>query len=339
MSIKEEALEFARKVDLPSFLENEMRFVPVNAKGKGRFYNSPFRSEKSASLHVSYKDDSWIWYDHGSVAKNGGDGIALLRCMGYSFVDAVEKLAAFEGFRGAVSPGIKTSYVRRKRKKQSNDSVSLLKDNLAKKVEKALFTRKVYARLSQTSVIVEKYFLDRGLPYYPEIGARLFVDFKNSLKFIAFPIPSPLSMRGLELREAISADMELSLDGRKQRKCYGVKTLWVLRRSSERVLITESIMDALAGEVLFACPDATLIALNGVGQAHEIERMLDKSGLAPKEALIVLDNDAPGREATSVVKRILTSRHVKVVSVPALSEKDPLRELLKKEDKNGKISC
>jgi len=338
MSIKEEALEFARRVDLPSFLENEMRFVPVNTKRNERFYCSPFRSEKSASLHISYKDGSWIWYDHGSAERNGGDAIALLRCMGYSFIDAVGKLASFEGFRGAVSTGIKAPYVRRKTKRQNHNSVSSFQDNLTKKVEKALFTRKVYARLPQTSLIVEKYFLDRGLQYYPEIGARLFIDFKNSLKFIAFPIPSPLSMRGLELREAISADMELSLDEGKQRKCYGVKTLWVLRRSSEKVLITESIMDALAGEVLFACSDATLIALNGVGQAREIERMLDKSGLNPKEALLVLDNDGPGKEATSLVKRILMSRHVKV-SVPALSEKDPLRELLKKEDKNGKVSC
>lgn len=324
MSIREEALEAARRVDLPAFLEGSLGLRPVNLRGENRFYYSPFREEKSASLHVSYKQGAWIWYDHGSAEKVGGDAIDLLRRMGYSFTDAVEKLASFEGFQGPVKP-----------EKQSNPRNRKRSAEISKKMEKVLFTRKVYSRLPETSVIVEKYFKDRGLSYYEEIGARLFVDFKNSLKFIAFPIPSPKSMRGMELREVVPASMELSVE--KKRKCYGVKALWVFRRSKDRILIAESIMDALAGEVLFDCRDRTLIALNGVPQAHEVEVMLDRSGFKPREALVCLDNDDPGREATAVVRSILLSRDIDVSS-PVLSAKDPLRELLGKEAENGEIS-
>jgi len=328
MSIKEEVLESARKTNLPAFLEGALGIVPVSSKGENRFYYSPFRAEKSASLHVSYKNGSWIWYDHGSAEKVGGDAIDLLRRMGYSFADAVKKLASFEGFHGSVRPAKKTGQEKQRRRSKVRSA------DLAK-MEKVLFTRKVYSRLPVTSAIVEKYFLDRGLPYYEEIGARLFVDFKNSLKFIAFPIPSPLTMRGMELREVVSATMELSVE--KKRKCYGVKALWVFKRSENSILVTESIMDALAGEVLFNHTDDTLIALNGVPQAHELEVMLQRSGLRPRKAFVCMDNDAPGREATAVVKRILLSRDIDVYT-PVLTAKDPLRELLGKEAENGEIS-
>lgn len=314
--IDEEKLKHARTVNLPAFLEEEMGLTPVAIEGSGRFYLSPLGSEKTPSFHVSYKDGVWLWFDHRTAEKAGGDGIALLRRLGYSFKESVERLVGFSGYRdGACATQVK-------RMQQSRD---ISKDNLegkTVKLEKALYAREFYARLPDSGSTVERYFTDRGLAYHPEIGARLYVDFKNSTKYLATPAPYPSEIRGIELREHFPAHMELSADFRKKRKCYGVKSLWVFKRDQSRLLVTESILDAIAGEKLFSMPEATLVALNGVGQAAEIERLLKY--VTPKEVFVALDNDDSGREAGKIIKRILEKNGVNAV-FPEFNGKDPLR--------------
>ena len=114
----------------------------------------------------------------------------------------------------------------------------------------------------------------------------------------------------------------MSADFRKKRKCYGVKSLWVFKRDQRRLLVTESILDAIAGEKLFSMPEATLVALNGVGQAAEIERLLKY--VKPQEAFVALDNDESGREAGKIIRRILETNRVKII-FPEFDGKDPLR--------------
>lgn len=314
--IDEEKLRLARTVDLPAFLEEEMGLVPVSIEGSGRFYLSPLGNEKTPSFHVSYKDGVWLWFDHRIAEKAGGDGIALLRRLGYSFKESVERLAGFSGYSDRAITALE------KRMPQSRD---IRKDNLegkTVKLEKALYAREFYARLPDSGSTVERYFIDRGLAYHPEIGARLYVDFKNSTKYLATPVPYPSEIRGIELREHFPAHMELSADFRKKRKCYGVKSLWVFKRDPKRLLVTESILDSIAGEKLFSMPEATLVALNGVGQAAEIERLLKY--VKPQEAFVALDNDESGREAGKIIRRILETNRVKTV-FPEFDGKDPLR--------------
>jgi hypothetical protein len=151
------------------------------------------------------------------------------------------------------------------------------------------------------------------------------VDFKHSTKYITIPVPYPSDMRGLELREYFPASMEMSADFRKKRKCYGIKSLWVFKRNPRRLLITESVLDALAGENLFDLQDATLVALNGVGQAAEIERLL--KCVKPEEAFVAVDNDGPGREAGRIIKGIFERNRVRGI-FPEFNGKDPLRAYL-----------
>lgn len=320
-----EVLGYARTVNLPAFLESEFGLRPAGVRGNERFYLSLFRHENSPSLHVSRKNGIWVWFDHGSAERSGGDAIELLRRMGYSFAEAVEKLAGFNGF--SVIGGAR----REKSMQPSRPPVSSIEKEtvLVEKMEKVFYVRDVYAGLPEPGRVVKRYFLDRGLAYYPEIGAKLFVDFKNSVKYVAFPVPFPPTMRGMELREAIPVSMEMSPGFKKKRKCYGLKSLWVLRRYGERMLIAESILDALAGEKLFGLRDATLVALNGIGQAREVEVLLRGIRPRPKEVLVVVDNDGPGREAAEIIRGILASRRIKT-TCPTLLEKDPLRELLRK---------
>lgn len=317
--IDEEKLRLARTVDLPAFLEEEMGLVPVSIEGSGRFYLSPLGSEKTPSFHVSYKDGIWLWFDHRTAEKAGGDGIALLRRLSYSFKESVERLAGFSGY---------CDRTRTTQMKRMPQSYEVRKDNLdgkSVKLEKALYAREFYARLPDSGSTVERYFIDRGLAYHPEIGARLYVDFKNSTKYLATPVPYPSEIRGIELREHFPAHMELAAGFRKKRKCYGVKSLWVFKRDQRRLLVTESILDAIAGEKLFSMPEGTLVALNGVGQAAEIERLLKY--VTPKEVFVALDNDDSGREAGKIIKRILDKNRVKAV-FPEFDGKDPLRAYL-----------
>lgn len=316
-------LHYARTVNLPAFLESEYALRPTGIKGEERFYHSPFRAEKKPSLHVSRRNGIWIWFDHGSVERSGGDAIAFLRQYGYTFTEAAEKLAEFNGWHGDIKKRRKIE-----RKFEIPDPKKAIAAFVKEMMDKITQVRKTYSGLPAPGKYVESYFTDRGLPFHPEIGARLFVDFKHSTKYIAFPLPYPSVMRGMELREAIPASRELSSAGKK-RKCYGHKTMWVLRRSSERMLISESIIDALASEVLFGLGDATLVGLNGVGLASEVATLLRQTTPAPKEVYVVVDNDEPGLEAREMIRAILADRRIKGI-FPDLTEKDALRELLQR---------
>ena len=323
--IDRELLEYARTANLPAFLESEFGLRPVGNKG---FFPSPFRSESNPSLHVSCREGIWIWYDHGAADRRGGDAIELLRHLGCSFKEAAKRLAVFNGWDGDINKG----RIREEKRetKRIEPSRTLTTPSILEKIDKILFVRDTYAGLSAPGMGVRRYFTDRGLHYHPEIGARLFVDFKKSTKYVAFPLPNPSVMRGLELREAIPASRELSTAG-KMRKCYGLKSLWVLRRRSDKMLIAESIMDALAGEVLFGYEDATLVALNGVPQASEVGKLIlwmkESMKLSLREVIVAIDSDDPGREATMVIRKAMD--HYRIMArYPELTEKDTLRELL-----------
>ena len=75
LMIDENALDLARTVDLPSFLETELGLTPVTVDGNGRFYLSPFGDEKTPSFHVSYRDGVWLWYGTRPYAR--WDRVAL----------------------------------------------------------------------------------------------------------------------------------------------------------------------------------------------------------------------------------------------------------------------
>jgi len=309
-------LELARTVDLPAFLESELGLAPCFKEGPGRFYNSPLRKENVSSLHVSYRDGVWVWYDHGSAERRGGDAIELLRKLGHSFPEAVERLAKFNGGCHGISA--------RKASPCGHD-IAWKDKSLEGKSERIGYAREFYERLPESGYAVKKYFSSRGLNYHPEIGCRVFVDFKGSTKYLVFPVPTPLSITGVELREMVPLDKETAPGFKKKRKSYGAKSLWVLRRDPKRILITESIMDGLAGETALNESEITLVSLNGVGQALMIDGFLKE--FQPEEALLALDRDGPGREAEAIVRKLLFKHSVKVSS-PELSGKDLLREHL-----------
>jgi len=136
---------------------------------------------------------------------------------------------------------------------------------------------------------VEKYFHSLGIPYYQEM--RAFPLTYKGVNYIGIPSPDPIARSGLECRGFVFRGG--MIQPVPKRMTMGRKLPWVLRRDHSRWLVTESITDALAGEVVFSDASISLCALNGVGN---IKKMPD---YVPSGAYVTLamdnDGDANGR--------------------------------------------
>jgi DNA primase len=78
-------------------------------------------------------------------------------------------------------------------------------------------------------------------------------------------------------------------------------------------LVTESILDSLAGDIYFGRPSLSLCALNGIPNVKWLERIVDT--YSPCKMLLALDNDSAGKEATEKAKEILKGKKVKIEMV------------------------
>jgi hypothetical protein len=313
-------IEKAKRVNLSQYIEIVLGLVPERRYKNSVFYFSPFRTETEASLHISYLDGIWVWYDFGS-RHHCGDTIEFVRAYkNYSFREAVEELLHFNGEGRAIS-------VFSPRPKITKWTTGL------KKMRKIIKARYTYSGLINNNVLIKKYFTERGLMFHEEMGCRIYTDFKDHTNYIASPLPNAENLRGLELREICPLERELET-GRKKRKSHGSKTLWVLKRDISRFLLTESVLDALAGEVLLNDRRISLAALNGVGQVNQLEAMI--ISLKPKEMIVSMDNDRAGQDALKEIENILRDLNVNY-KVWQTETKDLFRELYK--TKGGKRSA
>ena len=73
------------------------------------------------------------------------------------------------------------------------------------------------------------------------------------------------------------------------RVARGLKGPWILKRGNAPILITESIVDCLAGNELFG-PSFTLCALNGLNTGERLQAYLKR--LPSRIIYVALDNDA-----------------------------------------------
>ncbi len=319
--MEREVIEKARGINLPAFIECVSGQTPQRKRANGMFYFSPFRTENVPSLHVSFKNGLWLWYDHGSAEHMGGDAIEFVRNLkDCSFNEAIEILLDFDGHE--LTPGRRTS---RKDSVRYEQHTRYSHSNSAK-LRKIFRVREFYDRLSDNyTTTMKKYFTDRGLRFHEEIGCKVHFHFIDKVRYIVFPLPYQKNMRGLELKEICSLEKDLGLiDERKKRKNYGTKTLWLFKRNASRLLVTESIVDALAGEIILDDYNISLAALNGVGQVSQLDQMM--KALKPKKVLLSIDKDIAGEEATRIAKQILLKNRV-VHEVLKIKQKDLFREL------------
>jgi hypothetical protein len=283
-----EAIEQAKRINLISFLE-QLGFRPSWQSGERAMFFSPLREEKNPSFYVQRFDGCWMWKDWGTGEK--GDIINFIELYyGIDFAEAVRRLDPLQTAtgRGVLSPeDLRTSQSPKTCKRDSRE-VGWVKE----------FYRKRAIKMNLNKMeVVRGYFLRRGVRYYPEMKCILVNDWKEKKLYVGIPVPFPLKMRGLELRE---------IDG-DSRKTWGRKTLWLLKRNPRRVLVTESVLDALAGELVIGDDSITLCSLNGVCNVDQLGDLFVQ--YRPREVIMALDADEPGRkaaqEAIDIAKRHL----------------------------------
>lgn len=261
-------------VSIKTFLETEYGCV-FRRIGSSYFCLSPLRAESNPSFSVNFNEN--LWYDFGTG--EGGDIFKLvMKLKSCGFKEALEYLRDFAKLS---EPAKKTEKI-------------LVKNNL----DKSQFARKFYQSITKTSneLFIRRYFKDLSLPFHSEIGVAEYRDSYGN-RFIAFPIPDRDNIEGLECRAVIDRDGRIEhavdKDGHKIRRTIGRKACWFLKRTSS-LLITESIIDCLAGELIYGT-HLSLCALNGVGNARLVPEIVHRHQIS--RIYLALDADEPGRMA------------------------------------------
>lgn len=282
VSMQKEEIERLKRMDLISYLES-MGFRPDWRRGDKAMFFSPLREEQNPSFYVQRFNDYWTWKDWGTG--ESGDIINFVELYyGINFTEAVERL-------GVSPPAHFTPSLDNLRCDPRKDSVDWVRE----------FYRKGILMNQNKIEIVRSYFLKRGVRYYSEMKCILVNDRKENRTYIGIPVPFPLKMRGLELRQ-VDGDL---------RKTWGRKTLWLLKRDPLRILIAESVLDALSGEILLGDETITLCSLNGVCNVGQLEDMFIQYG--PKEVLLALDADEAGQKATQEALEIAKRHSLPVI--------------------------
>lgn len=254
-----------KQLDLGRFVEENCN-IPCRTRSQGiSYYPSPFRQEKEPSFTVQYFKGEWHWRDWGGDEEDRGDIFSLvMRLWNVSFLEAAQMLMARE---------FPADYYRREKESQTMD-----------KQIKLELVKKIYARMLKLNdlTLITQYFQGKGVTYHYPMACAIRNDFKEGKVYVAIPIPTPWNMRGLEMRE---------LKGN-SRKTLGEKTLWYLNRDTKRVLITESVLDCLAGEIILGDSGISLCSINGVGNVQQIKDYIKH--FKPEEVFLAFDNDGPG---------------------------------------------
>ncbi len=276
-----------KQLDLNRFMEEYLGMKCKARSGGNSYYLSPFRTEKEPSFTVNYYRGEWCWKDWGGDPDNDrGDILTLvMRIYNVEFVEAARMLFAKE---------FSSEYYQREAECEKLD-----------REKKLSLLRKIYLRSLKVNNIslVNAYFQELGVQYHYPMGCAFINSFREKKRYVAIPLPSPWDIRGLEMREMKGTS----------RKTFGEKTFWTLNRNPRKVLLTESVLDSLAGEIILNDNQISLWSLNGVANVNQLPEFLGKYG--PEEVYLALDNDAPGMAARDKAVEILSQTRSSIVLV------------------------
>ncbi|MEW6418580.1 MAG: toprim domain-containing protein [Nitrospirota bacterium] len=269
--ITESDIEHVKTINLITYLER-LGYRPEYKYAERAMFLSPMREENHPSFWVSKYNGNWRWKDWGTEEQ--GDIIKFVELYhGVGFLEAIKMLLEEEH---PAAPIISNE--------NRNENVE------ETRLKKVSWIRKFYS--DNTLLLdgrniqrIRNYFESKGVSYYPSMGCICYYSFRDKKSYIAIPIPFPEKIKGLECRE---------LRG-ERKKTLGCKTLWVLKRDLTRILVAESILDALAGEIVLNDDKITLCSTNGICNMERIGKMVEQ--YRPKEVFFALDNDEPGQKA------------------------------------------
>ena len=284
--ITDEDKRMLKQLDLNRFVQEQLGLKPKGRTGSITYYLSPLRTETKPSFTVEYYHGEWRWRDWGGDETNHGDIMELVKHV-YD-VDFPEAL------RVLLSKEYPSEYYKREVESEKRDRDA-----------KIAYARRLYARLLKVNNIdaVSAYFRERGVAYHFPIGCALYNDFKEKKVYLATPVPTPWNLTALECRE-------IKGDGK---KTLGAGTLWFLERDPKRILITESILDSLAGEIVLGDPEMSLCALNSAAYVNQLGEFLKRHD--PDEVWLATDNDGPGIAARDKAVETISRTRAQIVLV------------------------
>lgn len=275
--ITESDIEHVKTINLITYLER-LGYRPEYKYADKAMFFSPLRAENYPSFWVSKYNGSWRWKDWGTGEY--GDIIKFVEM--YREVDFLEAVRILLEEEYPVECTAYSDTMSNNEAKDVDD-INVLKVNKIKWIRD--FYRKGLMLLDDRAIQrIRHYFESKGVRYYPSMGCIYYNSFREEKFYIGIPIPFPEKIRGLECR---------GINGM-ERKTLGCKTLWVLKRDTSRVLVAESILDALAGEIVLNDSTITLCSINGVGNIEKVEKLVKQYN--SKEVFFALDNDEPGLE-------------------------------------------
>ncbi len=284
--ITDEDKRMLKQLDLNRFVQDQLGLKPKGRSGSITYYLSPLREESKPSFTVEYYRSEWRWRDWGGDETDRGDIIEL--------VERVYSVDFPEALRILLSREYPAEYYKRESEVEKRDRDA-----------KITYARRLYARLLKVNNIdaISAYFRERGVTYHFPMGCALHNDFREKKVYLATPVPTPWDLTALECRE-------LKGEGK---KTLGAGGLWFLKRDPKRVLITESILDSLAGEIVLEDREISLCALNSAAYVNQLGEFLKRHD--PDEVWLATDNDGPGIAARNKAVETISMTRVRIVLV------------------------
>lgn len=260
----------ARQVDLIAYLHTHGH-QPASARKSNALFHSPLREDRHPSFSVFYKDGAWKWIDYGTGEH--GDGI-----------DLVMQLKTVE-FQTAVN-----ELLGRWQDTPIDPALDNPRRSGSRREIRRLYQRYRAGMTPEYQFCLQQYFLQREVAF-PEGLGLIYLTLRvhgdgTHVPYVGIPVPSPQLhlMTGIECR----ALEDQTIDKQYARRTLGEKTLWIVRRPARDILVTESILDCLAGNQLLQ-NRTSLCALNSVTTIDQLVPCMEQ--LRPGTIYLALDND------------------------------------------------
>lgn len=275
-----------KQLDLNRFVQEELGLEAKSRSAGITYYLSPLRAETKPSFTVEYFKDEWRWRDWGGNEADRGDIIEL--------VERIYNVDFRKALRMLLSKEFPAEYYRREAEIEKRDHEA-----------KIAYARSLYPKLLKVNNLatISAYFQERGVAYYFAMGCALYNDFREKKVYLATPVPTPWNLAALECRE-LKGDA---------RKTLGAGTFWLLKRDPKKVLITESILDCLAGEIVLGDTEISLCALNSAAYVKQLDGFLKEHD--PDEVWLATDNDPAGIRARDNAVEIISRTKSQIVFV------------------------
>jgi len=270
-------------VDLIAYLHTHGH-QPASARKTKALFHSPLREDRHPSFSVFYKDGAWKWIDYGTGEH--GDGIDLVMQLKHvEFQTAVNELVG----RWQDTP--------------IDPALDNPRRTYSRRAIRRLYDRSRAAMTPEHQFCLQQYFLQREIAFPEGLGLvylTLCVHGDGTrVPYVGIPVPSPQPrlMTGIECR----ALEDQSLDKHYAKRTLGEKTLWIVRRPARSILVTESILDCLAGNQLLQ-NRTSLCALNSVNNIDQLVPCMEQ--LRPRTIYLALDNDRERTTSQSTARRL-----------------------------------